>query len=245
MEYLHQLADGNFHYGGLRAARVGTVDRVTFRRICDDVETVIATMPPSEVKVGHITNWTNPIGRVRQWSLYNRHGRTDDTSNDFSYKLAGKRVHEGLPAISELAASLPDLVNLRLNVMDPGAALSPHEEHLPRAIGSDRVGLRARFHLPIATNPKALMMADGDLFHFDPGTIYLFNNGCVHAAENGGDAPRAHLVWDQLMTEEAYEAMLSKVEPIDVVSKVTIGDYAKQGGMSQREFSRRTLAFMP
>jgi hypothetical protein len=202
-----------------------------------------------------VTGWTRPKGQVRQWSLFNRHGRTDDTSDDFTYgqHLARKRPLP-LPGIVRLAGGLPDLVNLRLNVISPGAALSPHEEHLPRPVGSDCVALRARFHLPLVTNPDALMLADGHLLHFTAGAVWFFGNGCVHGAENNGSEDRAHLVWDQLLTTRALDAMFGGTPPewlaqdlrdVEPVRTVEVTGWAPSKGMTRAEFGRRKLVPHP
>jgi hypothetical protein len=244
MELLHDLAAANFHHPGLRAGLIAqTVP--DFENIVEDCRRLVAEYPPSTVQTGHITGWTNPKGTVNQWSLYNTHGNTANTSDDFKYNnLDRKRPVLGFPALSAFVDSLPDLVNMRLNLMWPGSALSPHEEHLPRKVPGG-VALRARFHLPVWTNPGAVMMADGDLHHFEAGKIYVFNNGCVHSAWNAGDQPRAHLVWDQLMTERAYTKAFANFEPLTPVAHEEIGEYATQGGMSEADYSRRRLVFHP
>jgi hypothetical protein len=50
-------------------------------------------------------------------------------------------------------------------------------------------------------------MLDGGIYHLAPGIIYFVNHGCVHSARNGGADDRIHLVWDTLLTREAFELM--------------------------------------
>lgn len=259
--WLHNLAGGNYHDEiGLRAFQVGVLARevhpftqIPMEAISEDVLNVINDEPPSVVETDHITGWTNPIGLVHQWSLFNTHGETDNTSDDFNYaNLDKKKPPEKYEALSFLIGQLPGLVNMRLNVLHPGAALSPHEEHLPRILPRGKVGLRARFHLPIITNPGAIMMADGDHFHFDRGNVYLFNNGCVHGAENAGEQIRAHLVWDQLMTKKAYEAMFFKgtlwIQPKLTRVRILHHDMPRtwepSNGTNQQKFDSRELDFV-
>jgi hypothetical protein len=256
IEILRRLAAGNYHHAdGLRSLHIGTVAPSMFQALADDVHALTLGWLPSLVREGsHTTGWTRPVGEVRQWSLFNTHGYTDRTCDDFRYdNLADKRSVR-LPGITALIGSLPDLVNMRLNLIGPTSSLSPHEESLERNLGGGRVSLRARFHLPIRTNPKALMLADGDLFHFQAGHVYLFNNGCVHSASNDADADRLHLVWDQLMTERAVETMFGatppawleqSVEDTPVVDTVKVDNWERQTDMTEQEFYASRLVFHP
>lgn len=255
-EILRRLAAGNYHRpDGLRAYLIGAVDPEFFPTLMGDVRELTQRWEPSVVREGrHVTGWTQPMGEVKQWSLYNSHGRTDDTSDDFRYDILTDKRPVPLSGIEALAASLPDLVNMRLNLLGPGSSLSPHEEPLERDLGDGRVALRARFHLPIRTTRKALMLADGDLFHFEAGRVYLFNNGCVHSATNDAKSDRLHLVWDQLMTERAMDAMFGFTSPlwlkqelkdVPVASTLKVSTWASQADMPEEEFYRRELVFHP
>lgn len=255
-EVLRRLAAGNYHHeDGLRAYLLGAVDPAVFMDLLNDMRELVDSAPPSVVREGeHVTGWTQPQGEVKQWSLFNTHGDTSDTRDDFRYdNLADKRAVD-LPGISALVEGLPDLVNMRMNLIGPGSFLRPHEEPLDRDLGDGRVALRARFHLPLRTTRKALMLADGDLFHFEAGRVYLFNNGCVHSATNEAKSDRVHLVWDQLMTERAVDAMFGwnppawlqqSLEPAKVSSTVHVDEWARQAHLSEEEFYARELVFHP
>jgi hypothetical protein len=124
----------------------------------------------------------------------------------------GKRFHLGaeFPAIGAFIAAFPQAINVRVNGLGTNSGLSPHEEH-PLRYRTDRdCWLTARFHLPIMTNPGAEALLDGDLFRLETGSVFLFNNGCIHSARNSGCDTRYHLVWDMLLTREAYELMFDK-----------------------------------
>lgn len=252
-DLLTRIANGNYHREpSLRARRVGGTP--LFDKIKSDVDTIIANHPSTVVSDGHVTNWTKPVGKVEQWSLWNRNGITNTTAEDFNYVLTGKRAPHDAPNIQAFAAALPSLVNMRLNAIHPGAKLSAHEEHLPRAIDKDRVSLRGRFHLPIYTNRDALMLADDQWYRFyDNGNIYFFNNGCVHGAKNDGDTIRYHLVWDQLLTQETVDTMFREGnEFIDAhgrgaprAGSELITEWARSGGMSEKEFDSRKLIVHP
>src|SRR5690606_3713771 len=129
-----------------------------------------------------------------------------------------------------------------------------HEETLERPLPGGKVALRARFHLPLITTPQARMLADGGLFHFKAGYVYLFNNGCVHSASNDADSDRLHLVWDQLMTERAIDAMFGStppawlhqaIAPVTVVETVQVDSWERQSELTEEEFYSRELVFHP
>lgn len=256
VEVLRRLAAGNYHHAdGLRALHIGAATGSMFQALLADMSELVSWWLPSVVREGaHSTGWTRPVGEVRQWSLFNTHGQTDLTSDDFRYdNLAAKRPIP-LPGVQRLVAGLPDLVNLRLNLIGPGSRLRPHEESLERPLPGDQVALRARFHLPLVTNPDARMLADGDLFHFEAGHVYLFNNGCVHAASNEGTADRLHLVWDQLMTTRALDAMFGStppawlhqaITPATVIETVQVDSWERQSELTEQEFYSRELVFHP
>ena len=141
-----------------------------------------------------------------QYSLLNTTGRFDDFSTDHNNTPNGKSFHHGelYPATADLIAAFPQATNFRLNVMGPDSGLSPHEEDVVFKQGNEIV-FKVRMHLPVFTSPDALMECDGKRYHFAPGVIHYFNNGCAHAALNRGDMRRLHFVWDQWLTEDVYK----------------------------------------
>lgn len=66
----------------------------------------------------------------------------------------------------------------------------------------------ARLHIPIITNPGALMIVEKDAYHMKAdGSAYYVDTTKYHTALNGGDAPRVHLVatiLDENKEEELY-----------------------------------------
>jgi hypothetical protein len=207
---LEGIARGEFHRAGaLKCSELFTVNTDFFSTLHDELRTLAARNAPSEVQEkDHVTNWTKPIGRAIQFSLLNESGDFSDTSRDHQLTTQGKRFHHAAeyPTIAAFIAMFPHAVNMRLNGMAPGGGLSPHEENVAWQKGI-RWYFRARFHLPIVTNPDAFVFLDGDLLHLEQGKVYYFNNGCVHSAVNRGETDRFHLVWDMLLTEETIDLM--------------------------------------
>lgn len=168
---------------------------------------------PSDVQgTQHVTNWTKPFGSVFQFSLLNRSGNVDDTSSDHDLSTEGKRFHFGdeHPALGAFIATFRHAINMRLNAMGTKGGLSPHEEHPLRYRTVRDCWLTARFHLPVVTNPDVEVLLDGELFRLEEGSVFFFNNGCIHSAVNRGETVRYHLVWDMLLTRETYDLMFAE-----------------------------------
>ncbi|MFF8836966.1 aspartyl/asparaginyl beta-hydroxylase domain-containing protein [Streptomyces sp. NPDC015130] len=246
---LRGIRDANYHRPGIRCLRLFSADAPTLRDLTAEAEALRAGHVPSLAgDPGHVTAWTGPRGRVEQFSLLNASGRCDDFSRDHDLSCFGKRFHDRAryPALSALAEALPHLVNFRINVLGPGAALAPHEEHSVVRSRTGDVGVRARFHLPLVTGPGATLLLDGDLHHLTAGTVYLVNHGCVHAAENTGAADRIHLVWDMLLTAPAAEAMFGTGPAPTGFTRVEARADAGTGGLADarvvRAVGRRAVA---
>ena len=67
----------------------------------------------------------------------------------------------------------------------------------------------ARLHIPIVTNPGALMIVEEQAHHMKAdGSVYYVDTTKYHTALNGGNVPRIHLVatiLDENKEEELYE----------------------------------------
>jgi len=67
----------------------------------------------------------------------------------------------------------------------------------------------ARLHVPVVTNPGALMIVEEEAHHMKAdGSVYYVDTTKYHTALNGGNKPRIHLVatiLDENKEEELYE----------------------------------------
>lgn len=204
------IRDGSYHLGGIRCLRLFQLAPAYFAGLGADVERLCRVERASDVNdPSHITNWTRPRGNVVQFSLLNATGRYDDFSTDHNLSCLGKRFHGAAeyPTLAEFVSLFPHTINFRINVMSPGASLSPHEECAVIRTLTGSIGARVRFHLPIVSNQKAELMLDGWVYHLAPGTVYFINHGCVHSACNRGEYLRIHVVWDMLLTRDAFDFM--------------------------------------
>lgn len=141
-------------------------------------------------------------------------GQYDDFTTDHNLSIFGKRFHGAgqYSALAQLIDAFPHAVNFRVNLLGPGAKLSPHEEHSVVRTQAGSVSLRLRLHLPVITNPGAELMLEGNIYHLEPGFVYFVNHGCFHSAQNTGSQARVHLVWDVLLTRET-DALLFGADP--------------------------------
>ena len=89
------------------------------------------------------------------------------------------------------------LGRVRILKLDSRSSLSYHRDP------------EARLHIPIITNPGALMIVDKNAYHMKAtGAVYYVNTTKYHTALNGGNQPRVHLVatiLDEDKEEELYE----------------------------------------
>jgi hypothetical protein len=222
MTFRERVIEAAQHRGGMKVQACLQLDPGWFTSIQAEVQSLLNERKPSDVSSkAHPTNWTNPYGNVTQHSLYNDSGNTADTTTDHNLKIEGKVFAAAdYQALQRLFRPFENrALNFRLNGLMAKSGLSPHEENI---IHGDK--LRLRLHLPLFTNRQAKVMLDGESFGLQPGYIYFFNNGSVHAAVNESTEPRYHLVWDLFLDEWVEENILdldSPAVPADGFRKVT------------------------
>jgi hypothetical protein len=210
-EFVNGITTAYMHKGGIKTLALGRLSASWFRQIQADCAHIIDGADPSDVNdKRHVTNWTRPTGEVRQFSLFNISGKTEDTTGDYGYLGDVRKkslVFPKLEGLSRFARLfMPDLRNLRMNGMGPNSALNAHEEG---SITATRYGRQhiLRFHLPIFTNPGARMFLDDEWFRYEDGTLYFFNHGCVHAVANDSSEPRYHLVLDCFLSKGLFRRL--------------------------------------
>lgn len=185
-----------------------------FEKLKEEVLSLVDSNDGSDVTYGgHGTNWTVPFGTVTQYNILSTHGDYKNTKAGLS--IYGRMFPEPelYPTINNFIMSFPHAVNCRINIMGPKSGLGQHKETIIVRQKSGDLGIKARFHVPIVTNEKALVFLDGGVYQLEAGRLYFFNNGCVHAASNGSDNPRIHLVFDMLMTKNVASLFVGHVVP--------------------------------
>ena len=134
---------------------------------------------PDSVKGNNVRGiyWTKPDStgvEVQRESKIDEHKYTefvDDFKNTYF-----KEVYDQLTKIYKLG-------RMRLLLKEPRSTLSWHRDPEPR------------LHIPIYTNPGAIMVVDNVAKHMPAdGSVWITNNTKYHNAFNGGEENRVHLV---------------------------------------------------
>ena len=134
---------------------------------------------PDSVKGNNVRGiyWTKPDStgvEVQRESKIDEHKYTefvDDFKNTYF-----KEVYDQLTKKYKLG-------RMRLLLKEPRSTLSWHRDPEPR------------LHIPIYTNPGAIMVVDNVAKHMPAdGSVWITNNTKYHTAFNGGEENRVHLV---------------------------------------------------
>jgi hypothetical protein len=106
------------HRGGVKSLHLGVLDQAWFSEIQQECRAIIEGSGSSDVTAAnHVTNWTKPKGEVRQFSLFNVSGKSDEYTGDYGYRgdASKKRlVFPEMKGLKRFAALFGDsLRNLR------------------------------------------------------------------------------------------------------------------------------------
>lgn len=96
-----------------------------------------------------------------------------------------------LPYVRQVLASFGVVWSRsRLLRLDAGASVPAHADI------NHHWYSRVRVHIPVVTQPAVRFHCGGESVHMAAGEAWIFDNWRLHHVENGGDAPRIHLVAD-------------------------------------------------
>ncbi|MEV4258636.1 aspartyl/asparaginyl beta-hydroxylase domain-containing protein, partial [Spirillospora sp. NPDC049652] len=102
------------------------------------------------------------------------------------------------PYMAQVLADIPaPLRAVRLMALGPGARCHEHRD--------GKCGYRwgaMRLHVPVITNPGAVVVIGGEERHWDAGRLWFGDFDRLHYVRNDGDEPRVHLVIDVGLTPE-------------------------------------------
>ncbi|TMR36883.1 aspartyl/asparaginyl beta-hydroxylase domain-containing protein [Actinomadura geliboluensis] len=120
------------------------------------------------------------------------------------------------PALAQVIDALPAPVRgVRLMALGAGATVHEHRDY---KYGFER-GL-LRLHVPIDTNPDAVVVIDGVSEHWTPGRLWFGDFGRRHYVANHGDRARVHMVLDCLVSREVVGLLPDEFRELLPLSEV-------------------------
>ncbi|MEE1890348.1 aspartyl/asparaginyl beta-hydroxylase domain-containing protein [Pseudomonas carassii] len=159
--------------------------------------------------------------RQHQWSLQRPYGNDIGTVTEADWRCLSMRSPGGDPArtdpggpgtlefadtpwlerapyVREVLSNIPaPLRSVRFMALGPGAK---GVEHSDTKYGP-QWGV-ARLHIPLTTNPGAILVLDGKRHWWQPGEFWFGDFSRMHWVENSGEEVRIHLVIDVLFVPE-------------------------------------------
>jgi len=133
--------------------------------------------------------------------------------------LAGYANTHWLSKASYLAEVLDDipgpLRSVRLMALGPGASTPMHVD--------TKCGFpwgRARLHIPITTDPGAILRVGESVYQWQPGTFWFGNFARPHQVQNTGTGRRVHMVIDTYATPALVDLFPNEVRTMLVESDV-------------------------
>ena len=142
------------------------------------------------------------INGKRGWSTLSLRA-VDGNARDTSPGLPGRGQYSDtpllrrLPQISEVVHRFPfPTASIRLSAMHPGGEIAPHKGLLGFHTG------RVRLHLPLKTNPDAILYVDGQHFCWGVGELWYADFSKTHSVENRGNETRIHAIVDAYVTPD-------------------------------------------
>lgn len=101
-----------------------------------------------------------------------------------------------IPYVREVLESIPaPLHAVRFMALGPDTVGIDHND--PKYGPRWGVG---RLHVPVSTNPEAVLVLDGVEHRWQPGEFWFGDFSRIHRVQNAGSEPRVHLVIDVLVT---------------------------------------------
>ncbi len=202
------MVNPNFDRPGVDCRRLLKVEPNFFAALKSEVlEFVERESSSNMASANHPLKSTGPYGNASVFSLYNHSGDPGDFRHNNSPFIGNKWFAKAqqYPNIDRFLRVFPEKFNFRINLLGNRSGLKPHQVYtiVPSPQRGQQV-LLCRFHLPIVTNDSSYVIFRGNYHHFEAGEIYFFNNATVHTACNEGSGTRIHLVWDVVLTEEAF-----------------------------------------
>lgn len=155
-------------------------------------------------------------------------GRTDPGGpgrDGFAYTPWSRRA----PYMTRILKSLPaELRSARLMSLAPGVRVPEHRD-TPTGFAYGCV----RLHIPVTTNPRAVLVIDGAGYCWQPGTLWYGDFSRPHSVANAGDSQRVHLVIDCAVTPDLLALFPASFR--DAVSRSDVVFYRPEAALQPDE----------
>jgi len=120
-----------------------------------------------------------------------------------------------LPLMESAAAAYgfkrPVFPKAMLAKLEAGQGIDSHVD------GEGSHPLVHKVHVPLRTNPRALLAVDGESIHLAPGYAWEVNNLAPHGAFNGGEGERIHFIFE--LFEGAGQEVVEEVAIPEVIEE--------------------------
>ncbi|MGC4886562.1 aspartyl/asparaginyl beta-hydroxylase domain-containing protein [Micromonospora sp. DT227] len=195
-------------------SRLGPLDRGLLAAVADEVRAIT-------------TGWTVNYGDYQSggWytlSLINPSGLSADVTIHDGRGVPTE-ILERMPKTKDLLASLPlDIMWVRLARLNAGAYLWEHRDY-----GELSEVDHFRLHIPLVTNPSAVLAIDGNTISMQVGELWRLAPVFRHGVCNVTGPERTHIVIDCYETEELSKILAGGyLLPDDVRSLPPLDDAA-------------------
>lgn len=194
-------------HGDISMLELFRCDPVLFAEVRDEVAGLCSEESGQEVSGDHPTykfvkrvdpDWKPVPGALHQYSLYNSKDSVLYNEDDHHWSDVNREFNsrlEAIPKFFERYFRASELQNFRMQLMAGGGSLGKHREKIIAIPGREH-HYKLRFHLPVVTNPGVKFLMDDRPYEMQAGSVYLFNQSCLHGVANEGGELRIHLIWD-------------------------------------------------
>ncbi|WFE98629.1 aspartyl/asparaginyl beta-hydroxylase domain-containing protein [Micromonospora sp. WMMD964] len=214
-------------------SRLGPLDRDLLAAVADEVRAIT-------------TGWAVNYGDYQSggWytlSLINPSGQSEDVTIHDGHGVPTE-ILEGMPNTKALLASLPlDIMWVRLARLEAGAYLWEHRDY-----GELSEVDHFRLHVPLVTNPSAVLAIDGHTINMQVGDLWRLAPVFRHGVCNVTGPERIHIVIDCYETEELSKILaaghllpddvkpLPPLEPMALKQELAIASELLAGGFAEQ-----------
>lgn len=169
-------------------------------------------------------DWQN--GSWKLLSLLNSSGDPSDTTVRETEAVRPTEVLEKMPAVRQTLEDIfpPNSVTLaRLAIMEPGGRLWEHSDYTELDPEGPR---RVRYHIPIQTDERAVIVTQGYEIFMREGSLWMLDPKLPHGVHHDGVVDRVHILIDAQSNSKAYKGYLEEknLSPLEQMDRFHVED---------------------